>query len=62
VSHAFEANYARRLLADPHYSTILEEVDTEKPEVLGQPKIAGEVVDDQGKAKKAATPQDKKDA
>lgn len=48
VTSAFEANYAKRLLADPHYGKILEEVQTEKPEVLGQATIGGVIVDDNG--------------
>lgn len=48
VTSAFEANYAERLLADPHYGKILEKVNTEKPEVLSQATIGGVIVDDEG--------------
>lgn len=48
VTAAFEENYAKRLLADPHYSQILEVVETDKPEVLGQATIGGVIVDENG--------------
>jgi hypothetical protein len=48
VPATFEENYAKRLLADPHYGKILKVVDSEKPEVLGQPTINGQVVDAEG--------------
>ena len=48
-AYSYDADYARDLLADPHYGEILEEVRTEKPEVLtGESKAA------KGKAKAAA--------
>lgn len=34
VTHAFDAPYARRLLADPFHGKNLIEVESEKPEVL----------------------------
>lgn len=42
VATPFPADYARRLLADPFLGKHLIEVDTEKPEVLGQPETAEE--------------------
>ena len=48
VPATFEENYGKRLLADPHYGKILKVVDSEKPEVLGQPTINGQVVDAEG--------------
>ena len=42
ISETFPADYARDLLADPHYGKILEEVRTDKPEILGQPLEAEE--------------------
>jgi hypothetical protein len=48
VTSAFEESYAKRLLADPHYSKILEVVETDKPEVLSQATIGGVIVDDNG--------------
>lgn len=49
VTSAFEETYAKRLLADPHYGKILEIVESDKPEVLGQSTIDGEPVDTEGK-------------
>lgn len=37
VPHTYNADYARDLLADPHLGQFLEEVRTEKTEVLGLP-------------------------
>lgn len=50
VPATFEENYAKRLLADPHYGKILKVVETEKPEVLGQATINGVPVDAEGNA------------
>jgi hypothetical protein len=66
VTSAFEATYAKRLLADPHYGKILQVVDTEKPEVLAQATIGGVIVDDEGEPLKNirgahAKDQDKKE-
>jgi hypothetical protein len=54
VPAVFEANYAKRLLADPHYGKILKVVDSEKPEVLGHSTIDGVIVDDEGHPVKIA--------
>jgi hypothetical protein len=48
VPHTYEASYARRLLADPQLGKVLVEWDSDKAEVLGQPRIDGAIVDDQG--------------
>jgi hypothetical protein len=48
VPWTYEAGYAKRLLADPHYGKILVEWDSEKSEVLGQSRIDGEIVDANG--------------
>lgn len=39
VTASFNADYARDLLAHPHYGSILVEVDSEKPEVLSAPYV-----------------------
>lgn len=48
VPHTFEENYGRRLLADPDLGKVLKIWDSEKPEVLGQTTVNGEVVDSEG--------------
>ena len=48
VPWTYPADYAKRLLADPNLGKVLEVVDTEKVEVLGQPRIDGAIVDDEG--------------
>jgi hypothetical protein len=48
VPATFDEDYAKRLLADPHYGKILRVVNSEKPEVLGNPTINGEPVDEEG--------------
>jgi len=48
VTSAFEETNAKLLLADPHYGKILEIVESDKPEVLGQSTIDGQPVDDEG--------------
>jgi hypothetical protein len=42
VSHAFPADYARRILADPFLGKNQVEVDSEKPEVLSPEHSADE--------------------
>jgi hypothetical protein len=50
VPWAYEAGYAKRLLADPELGRVLVvwDGDSEKPEVLGQPRIDGAIVDNEG--------------
>lgn len=48
VPWTYEAGYAKRLLADPQLGQVLVVWEGEKPEVLGQSRIDGAIVDDQG--------------
>lgn len=61
VTSPFEETYAKRLLADPHYGRILEEVDSEKPEVLGQPSVDGKPIADENATAETAPAPEKKD-